>query len=648
MADQNAVKFIKDAREAGLKDDVIQHQLEGAGWKLGDVANAFSEANKVQQKPASVFQPEEVKKFPQVEPKSFQTFAPALPANEPKVNNQSSIVTKESPKEYSKLESGQPAQSTFLSNANGTAPAIQNIPQNSFFKGDSKFASGIGAIKMGGFKAHRVFILTLVVLILGGTGVFAGWAYYKEMPNRVFTAMPSKMSDLKSLTYSLRIKLKTQNIDESVSQNYEERKKLEDGLEKLAPASVFQSVLNFFEPGKIPLPPVISETAAPPSGVPQVLPQDLSDSEIEIRASGAFESVDEDNGNVSILFDMNVKQKDQSIGFGAEFRDVNEVYYFRLVELPIQLMSPMLSMTPFSTLDPSQLLKNWYSLKAKTLSDLKLLPKDDTEVDREKMEKIRNVLKESTLFEVASVGKDGDNFHYTLIANIADIKHFFGEIMKIEQERPLTKSDEQAINQFVDKLSKASIEAWVNKNTNYLERFNASIPLADYGGIGVRTEITLELSDFDTAEVKKPSNAISFDEELKQMIASFVTQGMSPIGGGVETARMRGRDAKRVADIQNLTKAMEISADAQGRYPKTLAELTTQIPGINTTDTLDNKAYKFAVSADRKSYHVGASLEEKISTQLSNDSDSNLGFNGADSKGCGGEANRYCYDLKSF
>ena len=138
------------------------------------------------------------------------------------------------------------------------------------------------------------------------------------------------------------------------------------------------------------------------------------------------------------------------------------------------------------------------------------------------------------------------------------------------------------------------------------------------------------------------------------------------------SARRRARDTKRIADIRNLQTAAEDYFGKIGKYPTVISDLVTagNIPvwpldplapsGTTCTGNADN-CYYYAIypSTNPYSYHFGASMEDSGSTLLNQDRDCNSStgaacpytsaytnpFNGADTAGCGGVANRYCYDI---
>ena len=141
------------------------------------------------------------------------------------------------------------------------------------------------------------------------------------------------------------------------------------------------------------------------------------------------------------------------------------------------------------------------------------------------------------------------------------------------------------------------------------------------------------------------------------------------------SARRRARDTKRVADIRNLQTATEDYYGKNGRYPATIADLVTNgnipvwpldplaPPGTSCVGNSDF-CYWYATftpggALGPQSYHYGASLEDNNATLLTQDRDCNSttggncpynnayvsAFNGVDTAGCGGVANRFCYDI---
>jgi general secretion pathway protein G len=87
----------------------------------------------------------------------------------------------------------------------------------------------------------------------------------------------------------------------------------------------------------------------------------------------------------------------------------------------------------------------------------------------------------------------------------------------------------------------------------------------------------------------------------------------------LNSARQKGRDARRIADIKEIQLALELSYDATGSYPATISTSTLVTPGyisVIPADPANNAAYSYsayyttgASPAICSSYHLGASLE---------------------------------------
>jgi prepilin-type N-terminal cleavage/methylation domain-containing protein len=93
------------------------------------------------------------------------------------------------------------------------------------------------------------------------------------------------------------------------------------------------------------------------------------------------------------------------------------------------------------------------------------------------------------------------------------------------------------------------------------------------------------------------------------LLASVVIASLS-------SARAKGRDARRVADLKSLQLANELYFDATGSYAPTTANLApTYIAKVPTDPSDSTVQYKYAANAAVAngtpciSYHIGAALE---------------------------------------
>jgi prepilin-type N-terminal cleavage/methylation domain-containing protein len=138
----------------------------------------------------------------------------------------------------------------------------------------------------------------------------------------------------------------------------------------------------------------------------------------------------------------------------------------------------------------------------------------------------------------------------------------------------------------------------------------------------------------------------------------------SVVLASLNSARKKGRDARRVADIKQLQLALEMYYDANsGSYPLVLSSLaTTYIPVVPNDPLGTAVAYSYSplgTASACSTYHLGASLEESTNPALNSDSDAAAGtactfggtgaadYAGTDTAKCAaGHSGLYCYDVK--
>lgn len=99
----------------------------------------------------------------------------------------------------------------------------------------------------------------------------------------------------------------------------------------------------------------------------------------------------------------------------------------------------------------------------------------------------------------------------------------------------------------------------------------------------------------------------------------------SVVLASLNTARLKSRDTRRVADIKQLQLALALYFDSVGAYPTTLAALAPQYIAAIPDDPVANRDYTYAAlgtGASCTSYHLGAVLEETSNQALLGDIDS--------------------------
>jgi prepilin-type N-terminal cleavage/methylation domain-containing protein len=127
----------------------------------------------------------------------------------------------------------------------------------------------------------------------------------------------------------------------------------------------------------------------------------------------------------------------------------------------------------------------------------------------------------------------------------------------------------------------------------------------------------------------------------------------------LNTARIKSRDARRVADVKQLQLALQLFYDANSSYPTTtLAVLAPTYIATIPKDPVGQVGYFFdpmqvtgtGNAAVAASYHLGANLEDSTNQALQSDVDNlTTGTNlvtGSDAAGCVATVTtRYCYDV---
>ena len=92
----------------------------------------------------------------------------------------------------------------------------------------------------------------------------------------------------------------------------------------------------------------------------------------------------------------------------------------------------------------------------------------------------------------------------------------------------------------------------------------------------------------------------------------------------LNSARLKARDARRISDIKQMQLALELSYDANGKYPATLDASTLVTPGYMAAvpvDPTDNSSYAYVQINSGTSYVIGAQLEGAGNSVLASDYD---------------------------
>lgn len=107
----------------------------------------------------------------------------------------------------------------------------------------------------------------------------------------------------------------------------------------------------------------------------------------------------------------------------------------------------------------------------------------------------------------------------------------------------------------------------------------------------------------------------------------------SVVLASLNSARQKGRDARRVSDIKQIQLALELYYDAHSNYPTALSAANLVTAPNNyiatiPTDPTTSAAYSYAALGSGttcSSYHIGATLENTSNTVLGSDADATAG-----------------------
>jgi len=92
----------------------------------------------------------------------------------------------------------------------------------------------------------------------------------------------------------------------------------------------------------------------------------------------------------------------------------------------------------------------------------------------------------------------------------------------------------------------------------------------------------------------------------------------------LNSARKKGRDTRRIEDINQIKSALEMYYDSNGHYPSSTADLatgTTKFMSSIPTDPQNSNAYGYSVNGAGTDYVLSATLEQDSHKALSSDVD---------------------------
>lgn len=105
----------------------------------------------------------------------------------------------------------------------------------------------------------------------------------------------------------------------------------------------------------------------------------------------------------------------------------------------------------------------------------------------------------------------------------------------------------------------------------------------------------------------------------------------SVVLASLNNARVKARDTKRVADINNIRLALEVYYDANNEYPNTIGDLVGSGGGQSLPsepkDPLTDVSYRYAYKGSAgaaTAYHLGANMDQAATATTLDDGDTDL------------------------
>ncbi len=120
---------------------------------------------------------------------------------------------------------------------------------------------------------------------------------------------------------------------------------------------------------------------------------------------------------------------------------------------------------------------------------------------------------------------------------------------------------------------------------------------------------------------KKASRGFTLIELL--VVIAIIGLLASVVLASLNTARIKSRDARRIADLKEIQLALALYYDSNSStYPLALSSLAPTYIPVVPNDPIGAVAYKYAslgTGASCTSYHLGATLEDATNQALVND-----------------------------
>ena len=485
-------------------------------------------------------------------------------------------------------------------------------------------------------RTGRRFVIVLLLAMLAGYGTFVYYRYFrKEAPAVAIPAAFKNLLNASSFRYNADLTATTGG-----------------GVALLIPLTGSQETAN-----------VLSALFAQSSG--SSVNRENGDSvklapssgSLKLHAEGVFDRHNAAHplGSATVRATVNA-QEFGDFSLGGEVRLTQSAAYAELTEIP-----------PIG-IDLSGIKNQWVSVDLAHIRDALFAPTGNnapaptqsvtaglTAVEIARLQDIiGNASFLANITELADESIDGvATSHYGFDITSSGVAQLFSELVAIGKSRRQEQGIAPTVDADIDRTADEAVRAvkklhgkiWLSQNDLLPRRLLMHLSVADEKNpaISGTVELSVKYTDFNKVyEVKSPPGSRPLAEVLSGVIAQ---------------AQKKSRDVRRIMDITQIAQGLQQYAASQKTplYPFSLSLLAPRFLAVLPTDPASTTVpYDYSASPDRKSYHLGASLELLGSSVLGTDADFNSktagwknGFDGADFKKCADrDTGITCFDLK--
>lgn len=657
MARQDAVEYIKKVRKNAFRDEEIRRELEKSGWPKDEIDLAFIESRIIKMPPMEV--PIEPPQIPSVisklssqqqkpQPLPVVTQKPEMPVavgtsipinkptsspsliQQPPSNTAFLPQLSKKPSEELPRPAGPPARSQEPPRVQPTNPprepirpmepppplraqmsSRENVVETLMKEG----ASPTGAPRIFTNTPQRKHINTKTIigsflaLVCVASAAGGGYWYYEKIyPKQVLSTALASLKTMKTYHFDTTIEVHLKENTARVS-------------EKITPfipqvAGLFLNVMA--SQNQLPNTPTLPSADT-----------------FTARLRGDIDRNSTQDSKYDLFFTLETHDILAS-DIELEGRGVGGVHYFQFTKLP-RIPKEMIDAGFAFPIDTESFEKKWVSFNPKTVQNsvddyMKQLSSLDSSFqgyfqtqDAEKKDVSGDqIARIQTLFDSAKVVTWGDDanqesvkgertYRFKGTLDKPSLESIVTELARIGGKDPSTK-DLSDIHNAVDLLGNPEFNIWVSRDTQRVMKTTMVTSVRNPSGRahGVsEVLLTTHLTNVDKPiSITAPRGAYDFQQVLNSTFKYVVA--------GLNDAQMRGRDARRTADIKQIQLALELYKDKNSSYPISLAALEPEYIVLLPKDPQTKKSYTYK-RLSYTSYTLSVRLEDPQNSNLQND-----------------------------